>query len=523
MASSHEIAEITGDLYFCSIDDQEKNDITSRLKHLDIHFNWSLHQTRPDGAKSEMIVSELNRKLKEMMDISNSELTFQSFCCQLTIAQELIKYDTASALRRVLECEPWVMSLKSDKFQENEFISIREAVEYIYLGCKAYALFKCGSISEAKEVLLNIPDMERMEEKQISGVYAVKACAFMEYGLQGFFKALEYISIARSKHPKMAEWHFLTGKLISRIRHIKYQGMPISDEEEGFFRTAYELYKNEPSYALYMAQTNREKAYGLFTECRYDREAYKNSLAYINRMNEEALSLYKMLVESNQNDSYILGRCAFGMVKLPAPYKRLDLAVDAIEKALTISPDNPLVNHYAGLIYHIHLRDYSKGLRYLERAANKNNYPALMDWMRLKYQLDPKNYDPLPELTKALEYTDFTSSTLTEIASWYFFKKLDFFSAWDHLVKVTEDHRIRNHMSRFLNMKTKCDLFEVIFDEVKLRLTECKYKDEHEKEKLMQLKGRLQILCPQSHPTDYSDLNQLLSRIVLIQPEKRWK
>ncbi|XP_022187835.2 uncharacterized protein LOC111046566 [Nilaparvata lugens] len=515
MASSQQIEEFNSDFSLCRIDDQQetaRDDIRSRLKLLNIHFNWSLHQTRPDGPKSEILVSELKRKLKEMLDSSNSEFTFQSFCCQLTMAQELIKYDTASALEKVLECEPWVMSLKSDTCQENEFFSIREAVEYIYIGCKAFVLFTSGYIVEAEKVLSKIPDLENMEEIQKSGIYAVKACAFMQYGLPGFEKALEYISIARSKHPKMAEWHFLTGKLMTRIRHIKryYTVVESIDAEEKFYRTAYELDRNEPSYALYVAQITREKACRLFHECRYDREAQKNSLVYINRMHEESLSLYTELIETYQNDSFILGRCAFGIVKLPWPYKRLDLAVNAIEQALKISPENPLINHYAGLIYHRNLKDDAKGLKYFARAANKGNYAALMDFLRLKLLLDPKNYDPLPELNKALEYTDFIPLTLSEIGSWYFFKKLNIFSAWDHLQKITDDHYIRNYRSVIQNMKYNCNMYEVIFDEVKLMIAECKYKDKQEREKLMSIHEQLQILCPQSHSTSYVGLKSMI-------------
>ncbi|RZF48369.1 hypothetical protein LSTR_LSTR007536 [Laodelphax striatellus] len=511
MESSRHIEEITQGLSFCNIENDEETIISIRLKLLDIHFNWSLHQTRLDGATSEKIVSEFNRKLKEMLELDDSKFTFKSFCCQLTMAQELIKYDTAGALTKVLECEPWVLSLGTGTCSERAFVSIREAIEYIYYGCKAFALFKCGSTAEAKQVLLQIPDLEYMEEKQKSGIYGVKACAFMEYGLEGFLKGLEYISIARTKYPTMAEWHFLTGKLMSRIRHVKYPfATTISDEEENFYRTAYNLDKHEPSYALYVAQITREKAYGLYQECRYNREAYKNSLEFLNKMNEEASSLYMMLIQSNQNDSYVLGRCAFGMAKLPGQHKRLDLAAEAIDQALKVSPENPLVNHYAGLIYHRFLKDNVKGWQYLERAANKNNYPALLDWLRLKYMVDPENYDPIPELTKALEFNETVPFTLTEIGSWYFFSKDDVVRAWDHLKKVTDDHRLLNHKSHFLIMKSKCNLLEVIFDEVKLKLAECKYKDTQEKEELMSIRSQLQTLCPQSHPTDYNNLKSII-------------
>ncbi|RZF39451.1 hypothetical protein LSTR_LSTR000972 [Laodelphax striatellus] len=504
----NQVEELASGMQSCRIDDNEKNMIETRLKLLDIPFNWNPLQSRPGGDNPQSVARDFKRKLKEMLE-NDPEIKFKSFCCLLTLAQELIKYDTNSALEKILECEPWIVSLKNGTCTENEFISINEAMEYIYFGSKAFALFKCGSVAEAKELLQKIPDVTIMEDKQRSGIYGVKAWVFMEYGVPGFLKALECISIARTKHSTMAEWHFLTGKIMSRIRHVKFPFMVVSDEEENFYRTAYKLSQDNASYALYVAQITREKAFGLFQESRYERDNAE-SQERVNKMNAESLSLYMKMIGSGKTDANTLGRSAFGMVKLPEPYRRIDLAVQAIEKALELSPDNPLVNHYAGLIYYRHVKDNFNGLKYLERAAKLKNFPAMLDWIKLKYIVDPRYYDPIPELTNALQYEDYASTTLTDMSSWYFFIKDDVFRAWDHLKKVTDDHFAKNHKSPYLRMKHPCNLFEVIFDEVKLLIAKDKYSNQEEKEKLISISKELQAICPQSHPTDYSNFKAVI-------------
>ncbi|XP_039284588.1 uncharacterized protein LOC111064175 isoform X3 [Nilaparvata lugens] len=503
-----ELEELSSGLGSCRIDDNDKSKIEHRLAFLDIPFNWNPQQSRPEGDNPKLVVADFKRKLKELRD-TETQLEFKSFCCYLTLAQELIKYDTESALKNVLECETWMDSLKTGTCKEKDFLSISEAINYIYLGSKAFALFKCGFVAKAKELLSEIPELVAMEDKQRSGIYGVKAWTFMEYGVAGFFKALECISVARTKHPAMAEWHFLTGKIMSRIRHVKFPFMVVSDEEENFYRTAYKLNPENAGYTLYIAQITREKSFGLFQECRYDREQHREALERVDKMNAEALSLYMRLLGTHKNDSHILGRTAFGMVKLPEPYKRIDLAVQAIEEALHLTSDNPLINHYAGLIYYRYVQDNIKGLIYLERAARQRNIPALMDWIKLKCTVDP-HYDPIPDWTKALQHEDYNSSILTEMASWYFFKKDNVFRAWDHLKKVTEDHFAKSHKCGSLRMKHPCNLFEVIFDEVKLLLAKQNFRNQQEKEELMSISNELQKICPDSHPTDYSNYKAII-------------
>ncbi|XP_039275586.1 uncharacterized protein LOC120348801 isoform X3 [Nilaparvata lugens] len=195
------------------------------------------------------------------------------------------------------------------------------------------------------------------------------------------------------------------------------------------------------------------------------------------------------------------------MVKLPEPYRCLDVAVEAIAKALEISPNNPMANHYAGLIYIRHLKDNEEGLKYLKAAASLNVYGAHADLMRLKYSMDRANYDPIPDLNDLLKrYKDNVGTTNTQIASWYFFNKHDMDKAWQYLKKVTIDAAPRAHKSLFLRMNNPCDLFEVMFDEVKLRLAQRKYENEKEREALMAMGVQLRELCPDADRYHYQHL-----------------
>ncbi|XP_039287069.1 uncharacterized protein LOC111048393 isoform X3 [Nilaparvata lugens] len=84
--------------------------------------------------------------------------------------------------------------------------------------------------------------------------------------------------------------------------------------------------------------------------------------------------------------------------------------------------------------------DTTRGLGFLKQAVKQRNVPALMDLVKLKTDIDP-HFDPIPWLTKALEkYEDYKPIILTEMASWYIFKKDNVFCTWHHLKKVTDDY-----------------------------------------------------------------------------------
>ncbi|XP_039275605.1 uncharacterized protein LOC120349463 [Nilaparvata lugens] len=147
---------------------------------------------------------------------------------------------------------------------------------------------------------------------------------------------------------------------MGRIRRFKFPFLSIPEDEEKFCRRAYELRSDNPTYMMYIAQITREKASKLFNDYRNENPRKMSHSdprkMRVDSLNGEASNLYQKLIRLNQNDSHILCRSAFGMVKLPEPYRCLDVAVEAIAKALEISPNNPMANHYAGLIYIRHLK-----------------------------------------------------------------------------------------------------------------------------------------------------------------------
>ncbi|RZF46992.1 hypothetical protein LSTR_LSTR011855 [Laodelphax striatellus] len=503
-----DIRKLMKEMNGCKIDGDDSF-LETKLRLLDIHFNWDLIQLAPQSETPEAVVARLQEKIEELVE--HTDFKFLNFNLQLIIAHELMKYDESSGLQKIRDCEQLLKSHKSSNCQEYLFLTIFKAMEYMVMGCKAYALFKTGILSETKEILQNLPSCSEMSDKERSGIYGMKACAYMEYGINGFHKALEFINEARTRDPLMPDWHFLTSKIMGRIRRFKFPFLSIPEDEEKFCRTAYELCSDNPTYMMYIAQITREKASKLFNDYRNENPKKMSPTdprkMRVESLNEEASNLYQKLIRLNENNSHILCRSAFGMVKLPEPYRCLDLAVEAIAKALKISPNNPMANHYAGLIYVRHLKDNEEGMKYLKIAASLNVYGAHADVMRLKYSMDRKNYNPIPELTELLsKYKDNVGTTNTQIASWYFFNKLDLNKAWQYLKKVTIDPAPRAHKSLFLRMNNPCDLFEVMFDEVKLKLAQRKYECEKERETLMAMGLELRQLCPDAHPHLYEHL-----------------
>ncbi|RZF34367.1 hypothetical protein LSTR_LSTR008906 [Laodelphax striatellus] len=125
-----------------------------------------------------------------------------------------MKYDESSGLQKIRDCEQLLESNKSSDCQEYLFVTIFKAMEYMVGGCKAYALFKSGNLSGTKEILQTLPSCSEMSDKERSGIYGMKACAYMEYGINGNHKALEFINEARTRDPLMPDWHFLTSKIM---------------------------------------------------------------------------------------------------------------------------------------------------------------------------------------------------------------------------------------------------------------------------------------------------------------------
>ncbi|XP_039299218.1 uncharacterized protein LOC111047128 isoform X2 [Nilaparvata lugens] len=514
-SAESEVDDLASGLASCSIDFERRLAVEERLTSLDIPFNWKPQNSGSYSNDPEVAVTHFKRKLEEMCE-KQYEVDFNRFCCHLTLAQELnnhntkllhqklTKHNSACALKNVLQCEPWFKSVKTGTCGEKDILSISKAIEYIHLGSKAFALFKCGFQDEAEKLLREIPVLKAMEDEQVSGIYGVKAWTFKQYGVTGFEKALEFINVARTKHPTMAEWHFLTGRILSKIRYMKFTFMAASDEEANSYCTAYKLNPENEVYGVYVAQITREKAYQLFQESRHDREQSKKVIDKIDKMNDEAFSLYMKMLESENKDASVLALTAYGLAKLPKPYRKVNLAVKTILKALELYPSNPFINHYAGLIHIRYVKDTTRGLVFLKQAVEQRNVPALMDLLKLRSDIDP-HFDPMPWLTKALErYEDYKSIILTEMASWYFFKKEDVFRAWHHLKKITNDYFAKNHKCSTLRMTQPCNLYEVIFDEVKLLLAQERFKMQIEKEmKLMSIHKKMQKYCPWSHPTDY--------------------
>lgn len=75
----NQVEELASGMQSCRIDDNEKNMIETRLKLLDIPFNWNPLQSRPGGDNPQSVARDFKRKLKEMLE-NDPEIKFKSCC-----------------------------------------------------------------------------------------------------------------------------------------------------------------------------------------------------------------------------------------------------------------------------------------------------------------------------------------------------------------------------------------------------------------------------------------------------------
>lgn len=504
---------------------EETDQLRNQLRLLEIPFNWNLYQVGPHG---DNVIERLEEKDEELVD--NLEFKFRSFVLQVLLSYEYCnsanKLDEIgknknylSALQKLKDCESVLHQHKVNNCAEPIFNVTYEPLLTIIFGSKAYVMMECGMILEAKEALKLYYSQQITEKTHKAALFGIKASMMMEYGNDKFAAALEYAVQAKQLDSTIGEWHFLVGNLMARIRRVK-QFMSFPQKEEIVaLEKAVELC-GYPRFKLHLAQTYREEAFRLFNTYRYNVKKNPDKDEENRRLNQKSYDIYRNLITDNPDNSRILARCAFGLTKLPIGFRDVELAVDTIEKAHEISPNNPMVNHYVGIIYERYTSKTEEALKYYKIASDLFVYGATMDLIRLKFSLNQKEYDPVPDFKKICEKfleKDRYFQTISQIASYYFFHKNDIPEAWKYIEEIISSNPnhscLRTHKSVTLRMNDHCDLCEVVFDDVKLKLAQEKYNDIAEKEILMKIGCHLRDLCPNSHRFRYIHLkNKILDK-----------
>ncbi|XP_075210739.1 uncharacterized protein LOC142318095 [Lycorma delicatula] len=101
-----------------------------------------------------------------------------------------------------------------------------------------------------------------------------------------------------------------------------------------------------------------------------------------------------------------------------------------------------MINHFAGLIYFRFTNRLKEAIQFIEKAYNRGMLTAGIDFVKLKYLENPKEYNPLPDLENIVQkflQQDSYYSAIAHIASYYFFNLNDTIKAWKYVKKIITD------------------------------------------------------------------------------------
>lgn len=475
-------------------------DIDEKLSELQCPFTWPLPREGVIPLAMVAMFTSMPKDIEEGEDFKMSNfiydiLTVYEFC-------NAGKLDKAYKMLVILM--QYLEDLNSS-CEEAFFISMKKPLQHIVFSCEAHLLkayFSDKLPSQAElysrrvlKVLFSVHPCSEMTEVELAGIYGFKAQAFIEYGYNGFHRALEYAKKALELDPKQAEWYYQTGKLMGSIRRLANWNDYVKEEEIKFLEQAIEL-REKPSYLIFLAAAYIDCTKTIHRNSRVDEEMSKK----LHEMNNRAKQLFMRSIELSPNCPVVSMRCANGMLKMPKHFADKDVVEKCIKLALQKSPDDPMVHHAAGMCAERLEYDIEKALRHYE-IASEYVYGALADFIRLKYTYE-KEYDLLDALENMLEsYLSLPSvhKTLSYIGAYYLFLKRDLIRSLDYYRRImNEDSNssaITSSKPLFLNMKTPVNMYQILCTEVHLELQK---KDLSDKEinTLQEFLSRLNQIDP---------------------------
>lgn len=469
-------------------------DIDRKLSELQCPFTWPLPRT---GIVPKEMVSSLTGKDKEL---EGDEFKIRNFICNILIVYELYNDDKLEEANKKL-----ITALDSIKdfynnCEDEFFVNMKKPLQHIMLSCKVHLLKAYLSKLKLPEepylrkiikILKTVYPYSEMTESEQAGIYGFKAQVFSEYGYSGAVEAVEYSKKAMELDPKQAEWHFLTGKLMGRIRRCANWNEYVKKEEIKLLEQALELCE-KPSYMVYLASAYVDFSKSIKRNLNLDNEMKDKLLG----MNTRAKELYMKALQLNPDCPHLNIRCASGLLKLPKHIIDKDVVEKYIKVALEKAPNNGFVNHVAGMFAERHEYDFEKALRYYKISSDLGVYGAMADYIRLKYVFE-NDYDLIGALENMLEYPvslPDRHKTLSCIGSYYLFLKRDLFRALNYYGRIMDEDSgssaVTANKPLFLAIQTPVNMYEILYTEVHLELN----KNELKKEEICILKKFLNKL-----------------------------
>lgn len=451
-------------------------EIDTKLSELQCPFTWPLPRT---DIVPSVVVAKLTEKIKEIEDTDEFEL--RKFICNIVIVFELCNDEKLEEANKKLSSVLCCLGELYRNCKEEFFIKMKRPLQHIILSYKAH-LLKAYSVqlvpSHAQlcykridKILSEVYPYSEMTDLEKAGIYGFRAQVLSEYSYSGTVSALEYAKKAIELDPKEAEWYFLTGKLLGRIRRCANWNDYVKQEEVSLLEHAVEL-REKPSYMVFLACAYIECTRSIYRNTDVDKELSKK----LREMNTRAKQLFVRCLELNPNCSHVYIRCASGMIKLPKPFVDKDIVEKCIALALEKAPNNGMIHHVAGMFAERHKYDIERALYHFKISSDLRVFGATADYIRLKYTYE-KDYDLLSALEKMLNNTEAFPNrhvTLTCIGSYYLFLKRDLITALKYYGQVMDEDcnssALKAHKPIFLSMKTPLNMHGILCTEIHLEI-----------------------------------------------------
>ncbi|KAG8320910.1 hypothetical protein J6590_058067 [Homalodisca vitripennis] len=331
------------------MDDVEVSTLANKFTSVPVEspFVWGM---------SALLVKESSNILERLLEKQDvveehyEQFKWSHFVIQLLLSYELCNSGNQSeAVKKIESCEAELTRLDRIGCNERFYLRMRRPLWHLTLASRALLFATISNF----EVDLDYLDQEMgqkynltlFSDEERASLYGTKTICYLEYGYNGNMEALKWARKALETDPSEAEWHFLTGKCMGRVRRCtrKFSGVP--REEVEMIEKAVSLNPN-PKYIMYVAQVYQQSASAAFIHHRGDENFYRSSLYQaINNMNKKAVELYQQALVFRPNCSYTYIRCLNGMLKLPRKYLNLAQLRKMVDKAMLRSPRRSAKQH----------------------------------------------------------------------------------------------------------------------------------------------------------------------------------
>lgn len=452
------------DELICSVGKISLNDeLQCQLDALQCPFTWKMKNMLIHKSPIN-VITRLEEKEEELDGEEGAFLLLRQFGLQLALCFEnWHEGDITAARERQRIC---------DNLIENENAPYVDGLKHISKSCAAHLAHMSGTVLDVRALLKTITPFKELDDVNKACVVGMRGIFLMEYGYEGTSQSVPYIEQALELDPSSAEWHFLLGKSLRRLRRLNAFNEIPDKRELKALEKAVEMSQCS-GYCTFLAQTYRETAFRVFSLNKNNLSPFKDAL---DSMNEKAAEYYRKSIQMAPESSHINIRCALGFLNLPFPYRDVKLAKSCIDKALKLAPNNTMAHHVEGK-YFERIGDLEAAKRSYKTSGEYGAFGAYMDYLRLEFKTNQK-YDPSPLFKEMLEMfieEPYRVGTLSEIGCYYYLMENNLKEAVTYWLRIIDEKydtaRLKAYKPVCVFIKKPFDLLQVAVDEVRLALS----------------------------------------------------